>query len=240
MMKISKTLTALLLVATAMLSSCLVEDFGVDDESSQVSSLSLERGVVYLMTGESFTFTPTLKPDSLSNSLVYYTSRADSIASMDGSTVVAKEVGWTTVVATSVSGQLKDSCIVYVMDPWQLPQKVYPYETPVYVTVTVDGRPADDNCLIAAFIDDEVRAFGQTFSQNGVSCMRFRDDDDEEVDDDDDSPVVGDKGTERKYDIISFRCYDRRTCMLYYSRLRIYSNGYSHGKPSDPIKLEFQ
>lgn len=241
----------LMLMAACSVASCGLFDFDIDvDETpfddSEVA-FSLDRDTLYMMAGEEYVFQPTFSPDMNENNVAFYLSMADSVATVIGDTVLAQREGWTVIRAMSVATHLTDSCLVYVLPDWQPSLRVYPYYTAVYANVTVGGNPVNDNMIVAAFVDSDLRAIGQVYEQNGVSVMRFRvgseslgDDmnDDSNLDDDEEKgETVGDNPWNRE--IVYFRCYDRSTHRLYDSRIRVIFNGNAHGTPSTPIPLVF-
>ena len=198
------------------------------------------------MPGEEFMFTPTFLPDMKENNLAFYASRVDSVATVVGDAVWALSEGWATITAMSVATRLTDSCLVCVLPDWQPSLRVYPYYTAVYANVTVDGQPVGDDMIVGAFVGNDLRAIGQVYEQDGLSVMRFRvgsegmdtDDNQEDPnDDEEEGEAVGDIPS--GYEIIRFRCYDRRNHELYDSRIRVIFNGNAHGTPSNPIPLAF-
>jgi hypothetical protein len=60
------------------------------------------------------------------------------------------------------------------MEPWELTQAVYPYETVFYADVTCLGEPLNENMMVAAFVGSECRAIGEPLSFHGINLMQLR------------------------------------------------------------------
>ena len=97
-----------------------------------VSGISLSNTGKYLLTRNEFTITATVYPDNATNKEIRWTSSDESIATVSGGRVVAKEKkGSTTITAKTVDGNYTATCLVYV-SPSQYPEYC--------LTGTVGGR----------------------------------------------------------------------------------------------------
>lgn len=213
--------------------------FDIDEMADVATAFHLDRDTVYLQQDERFVFTPHFEPDSIANQQVFYYSLGDTVALMQGDTIVPVAPGWATIMAMSVSSRMEDSCYVCVLPDWVPTEAVYPYETIVYAEVTVNGRPLDDKMQVSALCSDEIRGVGTIVEQHGRRYMLIRvgstlSNEDDEAEMDEDGPV------EVQRERISFQCYDKLTHQLYRATTFIDFDGESHGKPTAPIKLKFE
>jgi len=143
--------------------------------------------------------------------------------------LLALRPGWTKVYAESVSSRLIDSCVVCVMAPWDEPDVEYPTETVIYADVTIQGQPATQETLVAAFVGDELRAFGTFAYRRGTdeTCMIFR------IRHDPVEPGDPEPGK------IELRYYDAPNYDLLRFMPDIAIDGESHGTPSNPVRIAF-
>ena len=159
------------------LSSCELLDFDVDSDLAQIAAqMKLNFDTAYVYRGYTLHVIPTFEPDSLNISDVYYTSGDSSVVYVDMKTgrITAVGAGWTKLYVESVSARIQDSCTVCVMDPWELQQEEFPYETVFYADATVKDAPMDSNMVFAAFVGDECRAIGELLEFYGVKLLQFR------------------------------------------------------------------
>lgn len=159
------------------LSSCELLDFDVDSDLAQIAAqMKLNFDTAYVYRGYTLHVIPTFEPDSLNISDVYYTSGDTSVVYVDMKTgrITAVGAGWTKLYVESVSARIQDSCTVCVMDPWELQQEEFPYETVFYADATVKDAPMDSNMVFAAFVGDECRAIGELLEFYGVKLLQFR------------------------------------------------------------------
>ena len=221
-------------LAALMLASCGLVDIDLDEEAEAVGTFSLDRDTLVIMVGDKYVFKPVFDPDTLANQQVFYKAAADTVIVMKGDTVVALAEGRDNVLATTVSSRLDDSCYVYVLPLWQSPGTVSPYETVVYADVTANGRAADDDMVVGAFCEDQLRCVGRIVEQHGKRFMLFRigsEEDTQDGEDEEGFKVVAEK--------IVFRCYDRKHFSYTTSKTTVPFDGETHGKPSAPITLRF-
>lgn len=256
------------LFGTFLFTSCGLVDVELDEVVETAVDIDLGRDTIYVMQGDQYIFQPRFTPDSLSNLQVFYQSSADSVVHMVGDTVKAVSEGWATISAISVSSRLPDSCHVCVIKRWEIPERVYPYETVIYARVTVKGKPVEPHMIVAAFCEGEVRAFGQSFEHRGVSYMRFRvgstlpylpeeeepsfapgiisdpespdDPEDPENPEDLDEDDDDDGPYEPYQERIYFRLYDPRLYDLHLCGSSLYFDGEAHGTLSNLYQIDFK
>ena len=253
------------------LSSCELLDFDVDSDLAQIAAqMKLNFDTAYVYRGYTLHVIPTFEPDSLNISDVYYTSGDTSVVYVDMKTgrITAVGAGWTKLYVESVSARIQDSCTVCVMDPWELQQEEFPYETVFYADATVKDAPMDSNMVFAAFVGDECRAIGELLEFYGVKLLQFRvggddvfgnkiiitppnDNEDEEEEEDDEgneddeeepgNPQTPDTPTvPQEPQTITFRCYDKKKLRLYECTLNATFDGATHGTLSNLYKMEFK
>lgn len=253
------------------LSSCELLDFDVDSDLAQIAAqMKLNFDTAYVYRGYTLHVIPTFEPDSLNISDVYYTSGDTSVVYVDMKTgrITAVGAGWTKLYVESVSARIQDSCTVCVMDPWELQQEEFPYETVFYADATVKDAPMDSNMVFAAFVGDECRAIGELLEFYGVKLLQFRvggddvfgnkiiitppnDNEDEEEEEDDEgneddeeepgNPQTPDTPTvPQEPQTITFRCYDKKKLKLYECTLNATFDGATHGTLSNLYKMEFK
>jgi len=229
--------------------SCDVLDFDVDSDTSLVAAeMALNFDTIYVMRGDTIVLKPTFKPDTLNIKDIYISSSNYDIVTVDNLTgrIEAVGLGWVKLYVESVSARLKDSCNVFVMQPWTVTMETYPYETVFYASVTFNGKPLTEDMKVAAFVGDECRGVGEALNFHGVPLTLLRvgaenlttstdlpgNDDDDDDDDDDDPPVIQ---RERIY----FRLYDSKRHWLYNYLPGVDFDGESHGTLSNLYKIQF-
>lgn len=159
------------------LSSCELLDFDVDSDLAQIAAqMKLNFDTAYVYKGYTLNVIPVFVPDSLNITDLYYTSGDSTVVEVNMLTgkIVAVGAGWTKLYAESVSARIKDSCTVCVMEPWDVTQAEYPYETVFYADMTVKGEPLNENMVVAAFVGDECRGIGEALEFHGISLMQMR------------------------------------------------------------------
>ena len=150
------------------LSSCELLDFDVDSDLAQIAAqMKLNFDTAYVYKGYTLNVIPVFEPDSLNITDLYYTSGDSTVVEVNMLTgkIVAVGAGWTKLYAESVSARIKDSCTVCVMEPWDVTQAEYPYETVFYADMTVKGEP---------LVGDECRGIGEALEFHGISLMQMR------------------------------------------------------------------
>ena len=149
----------------------------VDSDLAQIAAqMKLNFDTAYVYKGYTLNVIPVFEPDSLNITDLYYTSGDSTVVEVNMLTgkIVAVGAGWTKLYAESVSARIKDSCTVCVMEPWDVTQAEYPYETVFYADMTVKGEPLNDNMVVAAFVGDECRGIGEALEFHGISLMQMR------------------------------------------------------------------
>ena len=157
-----------------LLSSCDLMDMEEETVVSPVT-MRLEHDTIYVMRGETFTVRPVFHPDSVSVSDIYWTSTDDDIVSVTDNTFLAVNEGWAKVCATSVWGQMADSCLICVYPDRNYSVPVYPYETVFYCSPNIDGKTFDpDKMTLLAYINDQVRGVGEYYEHKGTGYIELR------------------------------------------------------------------
>jgi hypothetical protein len=227
-----------------------------EKEEVNLGSIKIARDNVSLMAGEYFIMQAKASvPDSLLGGL-YWESSDNSVLRVSGDTVFALQPGKTKVKVVSVKRQLKDSITVTVVERWQMSPYQYARDMVVYADVTVKGQKADDNLIIGAFVDDELRGVGELKQASGRQYVQIRiyspetfgEDapdnykpsdpkatDSDEVDDSDDEAE-----DEDPYEAVTFRCYDRKQAQFFDFPVTLYFDGKTHGTLSNLYKLTIE
>ena len=157
--------------------SCELLDFDVDSDLAQIAAqMKLNFDTAYVYKGYTLNVIPVFEPDSLNITDLFYTSGDSTVVEVNMLTgkIVAVGAGWAELYAESVSARIKDSCTVCVMEPWDVTQDEYPYETVFYADVTVKGEPLNENMVVAAFVGNECRCIGEALEFHGINLIQFR------------------------------------------------------------------
>lgn len=216
-----------------LMASCGLVGLDPDTLPSLATSLHLDRDTVYLMKGEQLELNVTILPDSVSNRPLVWSMETDSVISLDNALVTAVDQGWCMVRVSSLYDMLEDSCMVCVLDTWQLDDLVsrqYLYETIVRARVSIHGTPMGRNAILAAFVNDQLRGVGTVSQRQGIDYVTLRVGGDSY---DDDSPEANDWMRQ----IITFRLYDPDLHMMYEFPQEIPFDGESHGTLSQLFQL---
>ena len=159
------------------LTSCGLIDFDVDSDISKIAAeMKLNFDTAYVWKGFVVNVIPQFKPDSLNITDIYVRAEHPEVVDVNLATgrITAVGAGWTRLFVESVSAQIQDTCTVCVMEPWELTEALYPYETVFYADVTVRGEPLNENMMVAAFVGDECRCIGEALSFHGIGLMQLR------------------------------------------------------------------
>lgn len=157
--------------------SCGLIDIDVDSDISQIAAeMKLNFDTAYVWKGFVVNVVPQFKPDSLNITDIYIRAEHPEVVDVNllSGRITAVGAGWTRLFVESVSAQIKDTCTVCVMELWDVPHSVYPYETVFYADVTLRGEPLTEDMVVAAFVGDECRAIGEALSFHGISLMQLR------------------------------------------------------------------
>lgn len=158
------------------LTSC-GEWFEIEVPDSVVpTGMTIDNHDIVLMVGDSLRLTPAFTPDSVSLRSVFWYIDSDA-ASVQNGLVMALKPGEGKIVAVSVSGELRDSCRVRVIDSWQFNKPgYYRYDMIVYASTTIDGLPefSPADYVLAAFVGDDLRGIGVQRQAHGVNYYEFR------------------------------------------------------------------
>lgn len=204
------------------LTSCGLVDFDMNDEAQPVQSMTLDHDTVYVMQGDCFALKPVFTPDTISNQAVLYVSNDKEVAVIEADSIRAVGAGWTTITAMSVSGRFMATCEVCVMPRWQVSPYSYPDEMFVFAKVNIHGQEPDNDMMVAALINDEVRGVGQWLTVGNYRCMVFR---------------ILNNGVDEVPDRVDFACYNRKTFRVEYFKQWLTYDGETHGTPANPVSL---
>lgn len=213
-----------------LLTSC-GEMFELDEENPNQPQMKIDRTSIDIMVGDTYTFNLAQHPDDAKDKAVAWTSANPKVAVFEGEQLKALAAGHTTVTAEWISEKLKASCVVNVIPKWELNPYLYPNDMMVYAKVTVGGRDVDENCLVAAFYDDEsdpqnpvseLRGFGELFTEEGITYMALR--------------VFSPDGTG---DDLVLRCYDRKSMLIYDCETPLHYSSSGYGTLSDLYEIDF-
>lgn len=217
-------------VVMTMTTSCGLIDMDFGTVIQVPYTMRLNPDTAYVMEGDTFVIAPVFVPDSVSNREVYYSSEADSVATVQGNTVVGVSEGDTRIKAISVQDTTKAYCQVFVMAPWAVNPYDYSDDMIVYATAKIDGKPFDPSRqMIGAFSGPEFRGMGKMIEWQGRKFLQFRIYGYMEWGDDEPTLPVQ----------IRFACYEKEHVSLKYASLLLPFDGETHGTPSDPIELNF-
>lgn len=148
-----------------------------EDEPIAAMWMELDRDSVVLMLGDTCRLNMRFLPDTVTNVTAYW-DLIDStgvINVLQNGSVIATQVGEADVRVVAVNERLEDSCHVEVIEDWRELYDTYPYDMLVYADVDVLGHHNDaDGLRIAAFIDGEVRGYGEVRTDHGITYTLFR------------------------------------------------------------------
>lgn len=218
-------------VAALCCASC-GEMFELDETNPDQPQIKIDRTSIDIMVGDTYTFNVAQAPADAKNPAVAWSSADTKVAAFTGEELKALAPGQTTVTVEWLSEKLKATCNVRVIPLWQASSRLYPNDMMVYARVTVGGRPVDDQCLVAAFYDDdsdpqhpvsELRGMGQLHTEHGITYMALR------VFSPDDSGE----------DLI-LRCYDRQRMLVSECEEPLYYAPDGYGTLSDLYQIEFE
>lgn len=149
-----------------------------EEEGNKVeATLTLGRTSIDLMVGDKFKIPVTMKPDTLKDYAVSWESDDTGVVSISTDTLVAESPGEAKVTVTWVGQKLTASADVRVLPVWKWEDMKYkyPYDMAIFAKVTVNDRPADAGCVVAAFdADGDLRGVGQLMKEKNIDYMLLR------------------------------------------------------------------
>ena len=162
-----------LCLGLSALTSCEV----INDEPIDALWMELDRDSVILMMGDTCRLNMRFLPDTVTNITAYW-ELIDStgvINVMQNGDVIATQPGQADVRVVAANERLQDTCHVEVIEDWRELYDSYPYDMLVYADVDVLGHHNDaDGMRVAAFIDGEVRGYGEVCTDHGITYTLFR------------------------------------------------------------------
>ncbi len=215
------------------------------EEPEQLPVLDMYFGqeTYYAMEGEEFSISPIFNPDDVTVSDVYWESSDETVATAYDNNIIAKNEGWTTISATSVSKRANASYELYVFPIWNSEDYDNPYEMVIYADITMDGKPFNpEDMVVAAFCGEECRGIGVMKESKGKQYVVLRIGgslSNMEAIYSDPNVVYGEDEDEAFRERIVFQCYDRKNHLLKKARRGMVFDGETHGYISNLYKLEF-
>lgn len=97
-------------MSSTLLSSCKEDED--EDATIVISSLSLDKTILSLAVGDTYTFTPVITPANATNQTIIWTTSDASIATVDNGVVTAIAVG--TTIITANNGTHNVTCVLTV------------------------------------------------------------------------------------------------------------------------------
>jgi len=187
-------ITVRILLLAMLLTGC-GELFDVNDVPELDTKVMLADQHIDLMVGDRYVLPKTIKPDSLKDMPLYWSTDDKDVAYFSGDTAVAVAPGKTYLRVSLVSMTSTDSCEVTVHPQWQqFDPTQYRYDMVLFANVKVNGH--------ALGADDAVGAFTTDGEQHGVG-ERLKTDDGKEF------MMIRIYSNEPAGDDIVLRCFDR-------------------------------
>lgn len=188
---------------------------------NKVQELNLSRKELVIMKGDSCRINLIFDKSANIESAFWNSSNPSIAVVKDNGLLMAKEVGHTQINVTTVQSHLKDSCMVQVINSWDdIPCSTYPYDMVVYADVRIDGKVPNEDLVLVAMNDKELRGYGKVRTERGITYTYIRIW----------SPkAYGDK--------ITFFCYDHSTVHLQQLPYTITFDGESHGTLSNLVPI---
>ena len=215
----------LMLIGLMALTSC-GELFEADEEQEEAvtATLTMDKTELELMQGDQFKIAVSLKPDDAKDKALRWESADSSVVAINADTLIAAGPGETTVTVTWVDRKVSAKATVKVLPLWQLKATAYPYDMLVFADVTVNGRAADSDCVVAAFDEkDNLRGVGQLRKDKDIDYMLIR--------------IYSPDGAAEN---LALRCYDRKRGVVSEAEDPIAFSTDSKGTLSDLYKVEFE
>lgn len=171
---IKQNIAALLL---AILAASCGEMFEVNNETPFSGTIALNDRSIDLMVGDRYVLPKVIKPDSLANISLYWSSDDKTVVSFAADTAVATNPGTTWVRVTMVGQQVSDSCKVTVHPVWQqFDPTQFRYDMLFFANVTVNGKAIGQDAVVGAFnTEGEQRGVGTMMqATDGTPYMMMR------------------------------------------------------------------
>lgn len=187
----------------------------------KINTLELSRKDLVIMKGDSCRINLIFNTEANIESAFWNSLNPTIAAVKNNGLLMAKEVGTTQVNVTTVQSHLKDSCRVQVINSWDdIPCSTYPHDMVVYADVRIDGKVPNEDLVLVAMCDKELRGYGKVRTDRGITYTYIRIW----------SPnVYGDQ--------ITFFCYDHTTVHLQQLPYTITFDGESHGTLSNLVPI---
>ncbi|MBP5771658.1 MAG: hypothetical protein J6W75_09900 [Bacteroidaceae bacterium] len=147
------------------------------DEPLAALIMALDRDSVVLMLGDTIRLNMLVKPDTVTKITSFWDiiDTTGVINVLQNGAVFGTQTGEADVRVVAVNERLEDTCHVVVIEDWRELYETYPYDMLVYADVNVKGYHNDAKGLrVAAFINDELRGYGEVRTDRGVTYTLFR------------------------------------------------------------------
>lgn len=170
--KLAPVVLCLCLGLTAFTSCEITEEEPID-----ALWMELDRDSIVVMLGDTCRLNMRFLPDTVTNVTAFWEiiDSTGVINVLQNGAVIATQTGEADVRVVAANERFEDTCHVVVIDDWRELYETYPYDMIVYADVNVLGHHNNaDSLRIAAFIDGEMRGYGQVRTDHGITYTFFR------------------------------------------------------------------
>lgn len=183
--------------------------------------MELSRKDIVIMKGDSCRIDLIFNSEASVESAFWKSNNPDIASVKSNGLLMAKEVGKTRIDVVSVQSHLEDSCTVHVINSWgDIPCTSYPYDMVIYADVRIDGKLPQEDLVLAAMCNGELRGYGVVTTSHGITYTVIR------------------IWSPREYgDEIEFFCYDHSTVHFQQLPYKITFDGAAHGTLSNLIPI---
>lgn len=212
-----------LLALPLLLASCgEFFEFG-EGKIPDKSNIQVTNREITVMAGDSCRVMYILQQDEDVSQALYWESKDQNVCTVSPLGMVkGVAAGKANVMVMVLADLQRDSASVTVLPLWEVSPYAYPYEMVVYADVTVGGVAAGDDCIVGAFIGDEVRGVGVAHTVGELRYTELR--------------VYGSMSDESDAEV-TFKCYRRGMGMVQDFTQKLTFDGSTHGTLSDLFKL---
>lgn len=190
------------------MSSC--GEFYTFDETDtpSPSSMRVAQDTAYLMVGDTLPLRVSFAPEQADNQQVFWvaiTNDSMPCTKIVNDTLYGLQPGETDAIAVYGVDQLRDTCHVIVLNPWEQRDLNHdtPYDMPIYARITVKGQPWNPSTqTIVATVRGKYAGRAEMKEALGVSYAQFR------------LWSLADEDVGQ----VKFLCYDRQKHYLYKAR----------------------
>ena len=162
-----------LCLGVSTLASCEI----TEEEHVEALWMELDRDSIVVMLGDTCRLNMKFLPDTVTNVTAFWEviDSTGVINVLQNGAVIATQIGEADVRVVATNERFEDTCHVVVIDDWRELYDTYPYDMLVYADVNIKGHHNNaDSLRIAAFIDGEMRGYGQVRTDHGIPYTLFR------------------------------------------------------------------